>query len=219
MHSGSKYFGGHSDLLCGILIVRSSEEWNELHHNRTYMGNVMGSLEAWLLLRSLRTLHLRVPRQAATATALASWLDHIARAPSGQQYDGVPGGLVSKVWHSSLQGRDARGFEPSKQMEGGWSATFSILLSEPAMADRLPDLLRYFIPATSLGGVESLISKPWRSNPKADPRLLRLSIGVEEAEDLKADLRQGLQQLLQVSANCPHGSSKFIIRPQTKARL
>jgi cystathionine gamma-synthase len=101
-----------------------------LHHNRTYMGNVMGSLEAWLLLRSLRTLHLRIPRQSATATALASWLDRIARTPSGQLYDGVPGGVVSKVWHSSLQGRDARGFEPSKQMEGGWNATFSILVSQ-----------------------------------------------------------------------------------------
>jgi cystathionine beta-lyase/cystathionine gamma-synthase len=85
-------------------------------------------------------------------------------------------------------------------MEGGWNATFSILLSEPAMADKLPDLLRYFIPATSLGGVESLISKPHRGDPKADPRLLRLSIGVEELEDLKADIRQGLQQLVQAKA-------------------
>ena len=89
----------------------------------------MGSLEAWLLLRSLRTLHLRVPRQSATATTLASWLNAIATTPVGQSYDGVPGGVLSGTWHSSLQVKDARGFEPSKQMEGGWNATFAILVS------------------------------------------------------------------------------------------
>ena len=133
-------------MLCGVLVVKTEEEWNgvsypilvvdiaqfmsqfKLHHNRTYMGNMMGSLEAWLLLRSLRTLHLRVPRQSATATALASWLNQIANTPEGRSYDGVPGGIVTKVWHSSLQGRDASGFEPGKQMEGGWNATFSILV-------------------------------------------------------------------------------------------
>lgn len=92
------------------------------------MGNMMGSLEAWLLLRSLRTLHLRIPRQSATATALASWLNQIANTPKGRSYDGVPGGIVTRVWHSSLQGRDASGFEPGKQMEGGWNATFAILV-------------------------------------------------------------------------------------------
>ena len=59
---------------------------------------------------------------------LASWLNQIANTPKGRSYDGVPGGIVTKVWHSSLQGRDASGFEPGKQMEGGWNATFSILV-------------------------------------------------------------------------------------------
>jgi cystathionine gamma-synthase len=90
----------------------------------------MGSLEAWLLLRSLRTLHLRVPRQSTTATVLAQWLNVVASTPVGQLYDGVQGGVISKVWHSSLQvSKDSRGFEPSKQMEGGWNATFAILVS------------------------------------------------------------------------------------------
>ncbi|KAF8640123.1 hypothetical protein AX17_001359 [Amanita inopinata Kibby_2008] len=198
MHSGTKYFGGHSDMLCGILIVKTTDEWNQLHHNRTYMGNMMGSLEAWLLLRSLRTLHLRIPRQSGTATELAAWLNKIANTPPGQLYDGVSGGLISKVWHSSLQRRDARGFEPSKQMEGGWNATFGILLNKPEHATHLPHLLAYFVPATSLGGVESLIEYRRQSDPHADPRLVRLSIGVEEFEDLKNDLRQALQQLAQI---------------------
>ncbi len=89
----------------------------------------MGSLESWLLLRSLRTLHLRVPRQSASATVLAQWLNSIAQTPVGKTYDGVPGGILTKVWHSSLQGVDKYGFDPSKQMQGGWNATFSILVS------------------------------------------------------------------------------------------
>ncbi|KAF8631532.1 hypothetical protein AX15_002289 [Amanita polypyramis BW_CC] len=197
MHSASKYLGGHSDLLSGILVVKIMEEWKELFHNRTYMGSMMGSLEAWLLLRSLRTLHLRVPRQSATASALASWLNQIANTPSGQSYDGVPGGMISKVWHTSLQGVDERGFEPSKQMEGGWSATFAILVSDPKYAEKLPYVLHYFINATSLGGVESLIELRRLRDHRVDPGLLRLSVGLEELEDLKSDLRQGFQQLAQ----------------------
>lgn len=94
----------------------------------------MGSLESWLLLRSLRTLHLRVPRQSASATVLAQWLNSIAKTPAGKTYDGIPGGIVEKVWHSSLQGVDARGFDPSKQMQGGWNATFAILVRSTILA-------------------------------------------------------------------------------------
>ncbi|KAF8076285.1 Cys/Met metabolism PLP-dependent enzyme-domain-containing protein [Lyophyllum atratum] len=200
LHSGTKYFGGHSDLLCGVLVVKTLEEWNVLHHDRTFLGSMMGSLEAWLLLRSLRTLHLRVPRQSATATTLAQWLKSIASTPKGQSYDGVPGGVLTKVWHSSLQGKDSRGFDPSKQMEGGWNATFAILLDNREYATHFPHLLRYFVPATSLGGVESLVEHRVQSDPGSDPRLLRLSIGVEDIEDLKDDLRQALQKVTKFQA-------------------
>ncbi|KAF8639426.1 hypothetical protein AX16_010281 [Volvariella volvacea WC 439] len=197
LHSATKYFGGHSDLLGGILIVKTESEWKVLQHDRTYMGNNLGSLEAWLLLRSLRTLHLRVPHQAATATALAQWLDAIAKTPAGQYYDGIPGGVIAKVWHSSLQPASPNGFNPKTQMEGGWNATFAILLDKPEHALHLPHLLQYFVPATSLGGVESLIEHRVQSDPTADPRLVRLSIGVEDFEDLKADLRHALAKLVQ----------------------
>lgn len=86
----------------------------------------MGSLESWLLLRSLRTHHLRIPRQSETATALAQWLKSIVTTPTGQSHDGIPGGVLTQVWHSSLQGIDSRGFDPKVQMEGGWNATFAI---------------------------------------------------------------------------------------------
>lgn len=89
----------------------------------------MGSLEAWLLLRSLKTLHLRVPRQSETATVLAKWLQSVSKTASGQSFEGIPGGLVKSVWHSSLQGTDARGFNPQSQMTGGYNPTFSIAVS------------------------------------------------------------------------------------------
>jgi cystathionine gamma-synthase len=93
-----------------------------------------GSLESWLLLRSLRTLHLRVARQSQNATILAKWLDAVSKTPNGENFDGVPGGVVTKVYHTSLQGKNARGWEPSQQMEGGWNATFSILVCLPFSA-------------------------------------------------------------------------------------
>lgn len=192
MHSATKYLGGHSDLLAGVLIVKTVEEWEELFDMRTQCGNVIGSLEAWLLLRSLRTLHLRIPRQSQTATALAQWL---SLASTGKSYDGIPAGVIKLVHHSSLQKPDAQGFIPDKQMDGGYNATFGIILDTVDYASALPHRLKYFVPATSLGGVESLIEHRLENDPTSNPLLVRLSIGVEELEDLKDDLRAGLQSL------------------------
>ncbi|OSX60368.1 hypothetical protein POSPLADRAFT_1066693 [Postia placenta MAD-698-R-SB12] len=197
LHSGTKYFGGHSDLLCGVLIVPTEDEWKTLWSQRTFLGSMMGSLESWLLLRSLRTLHLRVPRQSETATSLAHWL---SQAAGGKAWDGIPAGLIDKVWHSSLQGTDARGFKPKAQMEGGWNATFAIFMTDPEYARLLPHSLTYFVPATSLGGVESLIEQRASVDPTADPRLVRISVGVEDLEDLKDDLRRALQEIVRPRA-------------------
>ncbi|KAH8118390.1 cystathionine gamma-synthase [Phellopilus nigrolimitatus] len=199
MHSGTKYFGGHSDLLCGVLVVKTVDEWKQLWENRTFMGNMMGSLEAWLLLRSLRTLHLRVPRQSQTATGLAQWLDRLAQIPAGEKWDGVQGGLVKQVFHSSLQAKDA-GWDVAKQMEGGWNATFSFVLTNKEHAALLPHLVKFLVPATSLGGVESLIEQRVTADPGTDPRLIRVSVGVEDLEDLKADFRQALKKVVQEKA-------------------
>ncbi|KZV69195.1 cystathionine gamma-synthase [Peniophora sp. CONT] len=200
MHSGSKYFGGHSDLLCGVLYVKTIDEWHELTKERLRLGNVMGSLESWLLLRSLRTLHLRVPRQSSNATTLAQWLHRLSKIPAGQSFDGVPGGLIAHVWHSSLQSKDAKTWSPVQQMEGGGSPTFAILMEKPEHAALLPMTLEYFTDATSLGGVESLIEQRAKSSPGEDPRLIRISLGVEDIEDLKEDFRRALSEIVQAKA-------------------
>ncbi|KAI0091916.1 cystathionine gamma-synthase [Irpex rosettiformis] len=193
LHSATKYFGGHSDLLAGVLVVESEDVWKALWNQRTYLGSMAGSLESWLLLRSLRTLHLRVPRQSENAISLVSWL---AQATGGKAHDGIPAGVIDKVWHSSLQGKDENDWDPKEQLEGGWNATFAILLKRQEQAALLPHKTQYLIPATSLGGVESLIEHRIASDSKADPRLVRLSIGVEDVEDLKDDLRQAFQTIV-----------------------
>ncbi|KAJ7781343.1 pyridoxal phosphate-dependent transferase [Mycena metata] len=166
--TATKYFGGHSDLLAGVLVVRTKEEWD------------------------------------------TEWLHKIVLTPEGQTFDGVPGGILTQVWHSSLQAKDARGFDPSVQMTGGWNATFSIELSKAQYAAWFPHSLEYFTPATSLGGVESLAEYRYSWDPTSNPRAVRISIGVEDLDDLKADIRQALKHLVQVRISDPLTEVKLI---------
>ncbi|KAI8052176.1 Cys/Met metabolism PLP-dependent enzyme-domain-containing protein [Syncephalis plumigaleata] len=100
MHSATKYFGGHSDLLGGVLITKDTKIADQLYADRGILGNTIGSLESWLLLRSLRTLNIRVRQQAETAAALVAWLN---KATGGKAHDGIPANVVHSVRHSSVQ--------------------------------------------------------------------------------------------------------------------
>lgn len=206
MHSGTKYLGGHSDLLAGVLVTKSKAVWGSLFEDRIDQGAVPGNLESFLLLRSLRTLPLRVNRQSQSATALAAWLHSLtvkgAEQLSAQDAEaGLGNGqVVDWVWHPSLQpwtevktpfGRklESPGFDPRSQMSGGFSPCFSINLANTKVADKMAHATRYFVPATSLGGVESLLEQRVQVNPNEDPNVVRISVGLEDVEDLKADLR------------------------------
>ncbi|RCI15068.1 hypothetical protein L249_6801 [Ophiocordyceps polyrhachis-furcata BCC 54312] len=193
MHSGTKYLGGHSDMLCGVLAVRPGLDWmSDLRHDRTVLGCVMGSFEGWLGLRSMRTLELRVLRQSETTQSLVSWLTKEMSDSST-----AAGALVQRVHHASLQPEAS---EPDswlrKQMPRGYGAVFAMLMRDEHSARRLPSRLGLFAHATSLGGVESLIEWRAMSDPTVDRRLLRLSIGVEALEDLREDLKRGLESLM-----------------------
>lgn len=196
MHSGTKYFGGHSDMLCGVLAVRPEHaaDWlPQLRTERLVLGSVMGSLEGWLGVRSLRTLALRVERQSASATQLVAWL--AAEARRGE--DSVVGRVVGRLQHASLQPEaQVEGSWLRRQMPKGWGPVFSIVTRTEADARRLPSKLHLFHHATSLGGVESLIE--WRavSDKSVAKTVLRVSVGVEAWEDLREDLLQGFQALL-----------------------
>lgn len=208
MHSGTKYFGGHSDLLCGVLAVKSKEEWDGLWSDRTYLGCNLGSMEAYLLLRSLRTLGVRVEKQSRTATLLARWL-HSLTLPQGQgevDAEDAPfaaGKVIAITYHSSLQPRSTpstRGedpsFDPTTQMPGGHTPTFAFQTATAEYATWIPHLTTYFTPATSLGGVESLLEHRCKSDPTEDRRIVRVSVGLEEFEDLRADLRAAFKEVL-----------------------
>ncbi|KAJ6090253.1 hypothetical protein N7486_009068 [Penicillium sp. IBT 16267x] len=195
MHSGTKYVGGHSDMLCGILVLapeRVKEGWlKRLHKDRQYIGSVMGSFEGWLGIRSARTMQLRVMRQAETATKLVAWLqDQVKDTKSPVSK------VVSHVQHASLQKEDLENGWLRKQMPGGFGPVFSIWTHNPEHARRLPTRMFVFQHATSLGGVESLMEWRTMSDAACDKRLLRVSCGIEELEDLKADILQGLESLL-----------------------
>ena len=101
-----------------------------------------GSLEAFLLLRFLRTLDLRVLKQSRTTTQLAQWFDRLPRVPTGQEWDGVPGGIATKAWHGTLQEHEAF---VKKQMVGGHSPTFSIMVRDAKIAKEVPHALSFFV--------------------------------------------------------------------------
>lgn len=196
MHSGTKYFGGHSDMLCGVLAIapRHAEKWLvPLQMERVFLGSVMGSLEGWLGIRSLRTLELRVRKQSADTENLVRWLEAERRREGSVVHD-----TVATIQHASLQvGSDGKVLEwLKKQMPNGFGPVFAMHMKEQDHARKLPSKLTLFHHATSLGGVESLIE--WRSmtDEGVDKRLLRLSIGVEGWEDLRDDLVQGFEALL-----------------------
>ncbi|KAI8459022.1 Cys/Met metabolism PLP-dependent enzyme-domain-containing protein [Phakopsora pachyrhizi] len=204
LYSGTKYFGGHSDLLCGILVVQKTNQtrWQRLWEDRTYLGMIPGSLESWLMLRSIKTLQIRVIHQSDTATRLANWLNSLTERDYLSESDpDEKRRLVTRVWHSSFQdGGRWVGFDPKtkepRQMVGGGSPCFAFMLERPIYSKWLPYCTEIFVPATSLGGVESLIQQQYQSDPKADPRIVRLSIGLEDYDDLRNDLIKAFDKVI-----------------------
>jgi cystathionine beta-lyase/cystathionine gamma-synthase len=143
MHSGTKYVGDYSDMLCGLLVLEGGgvkRGWLEKlqQHCRT-SGAVMGSLEAWLGIRSLRTLELRVTRQSATETALATWL-----LEEIQDSNCIIGKTVDKVAHASLQHDDLKNGWLKKQMPNGFGPVISMWMKREDHARRLPSRMFVF---------------------------------------------------------------------------
>jgi len=153
--------------------------YKKLFKQRGVLGSPMGALECWLLLRSLRTLPLRVKRQSRSARKVALWL---SKQPK-----------VSKVMHPIIPSHPSHQL-CLRQMKAPPSC-FSIDLLSPQAAIALPTKLRLFANATSLGGVESLIEYRYQYDKTLSPCLLRISIGLESAKDLIADLERALSQV------------------------
>lgn len=184
MHSATKGINGHSDVLAGSLSTRDKDAsiWKEIVEDRNTAGAVLGPMEAWLLTRGMRTLPLRMREMSKNAMALANYLsDH----PKVEEvlYPGLP-------THPGHQIAVA-------QMTGGFGGLLSFVVKGGgAEALRVTGRLQLFMRATSLGGVESLVEHRHTIEPHTGipEGLLRLSVGIEDVEDLKDDLGQALGQ-------------------------
>jgi cystathionine gamma-synthase len=182
MHSATKYLNGHSDLLAGVLVTRRIDErWAAIKADRHDAGALLGPFEAWLLLRGLRTLALRVRQASENALAIARFLEGHSRIER-VLYPGLP----SHPQHALAQ----------RQMAGGCGGLLSFLITgDAAAALAIAGRLGLIVRATSLGGTESLIEHRFTIEGAATgvpPNLLRLSAGIEDKDDLIADLAQAL---------------------------
>ena len=197
VHSASKYLNGHSDVLAGaVLTARPDPFWERIRSWRRNAGAVPGPLEAWLLVRGMRTLFLRVRRASESAMSIA------------RHYDGHP--AMKAVLYPGLPSHPGHEIA-ARQMSGGFGGMLSIRLAggfDQAMA--LLAAVRVFKRATSLGGVESLIEHrgimEGPSSPVPDD-LLRLSIGIEDPGDLVADLDRALAEAGGMGAPAPGKTS------------
>jgi cystathionine beta-lyase/cystathionine gamma-synthase len=189
VHSATKYLGGHGDLTAGVVVARA-ELLEPLRQVARLVGGVLGPHEAWLALRGLKTLALRMERQCANALELARWLEQHPRV-SRVYYPGLP----SHPQHSLAARLLADRF--------GAVVSFDLYPADPAAAAAVVDRLRWFKPAPTVGDVESLVMYPPRASHRGlteqqrreigiGPGLIRLSLGIESADDLIADLARAL---------------------------
>jgi cystathionine gamma-synthase len=182
MHAATKYLNGHSDVLAGALVTaRADEAWQTLHQFRHDDGACLGPFEAWLLLRGMRTLFPRVEKQSATALELARRLETLPGVRV--LYPGLP----SHPGHEVAR----------RQMQAGFGGMLSLRLAGGrGAALAAAGKMELFLRATSLGGVESLVEHRETAEGAetiSPPDLLRLSIGIEDVEDLWQDLAQALR--------------------------
>lgn len=189
MHSATKYLGGHSDVLGGALVVREQELFDRLYFVQNATGATLGAFDSFLVHRGIKTLAVRMRTQCDTAQRLSEWLSDDARV-TRVLYPGLP----THPGHVTAQ----------RQMDGGFGAMLSFeVAGDFAKAKRVAEATRLFQLAVSLGAVESLIEQPaamsHASYDAADRAahgiadgLIRASIGLEDFDDLQADLDQAL---------------------------
>jgi cystathionine beta-lyase/cystathionine gamma-synthase len=193
IHSATKFIGGHGDVMAGV-VVTSGENRRELYELNKLVGGVLGPFEAWLAMRGVKTLPLRVRQQCANAARIAEWLaghPQIARV----NYPGLPDHPQHDLAHQLF---GERGF--------GGVLSFEIANADQAVGFRFMEALKLCLPATTLGDIYTLVLHPATSShrslsPEARARvgigdgLLRLSAGIEDAADIIADLEQALALL------------------------
>ncbi|EPY51443.1 hypothetical protein SPOG_02614 [Schizosaccharomyces cryophilus OY26] len=186
VHSVTKYLGGHTDVLAGATASYNTAAIKALKADRAYIGTILHPQQCYLLLRSLRTFPLRIAKHSENGYLIATHLNKLATDSAFASKLGIDSSLILEVYHDSLQKEDF----VSQNLTGGHSSCFSILVKSDKVAKHVCCELRYFHHATSLGGVESLVEWRRMTDQHIDPRLIRISIGIEDANDLIQDFNR-----------------------------
>ena len=187
VHSGTKYLGGHSDVVAGLVVSATEERGEQVHFMQKAMGGILGPQDSWLLMRGIKTLGVRMEQHERNANALARWLQTLPQ--------------VAKVHYPGLETHPQHAI--AKKQAGGFGGMISFEMASAALADQLLSRLRVISLAISLGGVESLICVPATTTHASIPpavlerlgisnRLVRLSVGIEAVADLRQDILQAL---------------------------
>ena len=187
VHSGTKYLGGHNDLLSGIVVTRMKALSERVAFIQNSTGGVLGPQDSWLMLRGIKTLALRMDKQQQNAARIAEWLSKQA--------------TVNKVFYPGLENHS--GHATQSRQASGFGAMLSFTVKDVALIEKVINRVSVITFAESLGGVETLITYPVRqthADIPADVRqrigvtddLLRISVGIEDVTDLIDDLEQAM---------------------------
>ena len=191
VYSTTKYIGGHSDVVGGAVVVNDEETREKVAFLQNAAGAVPSPFDSWLDIRGLKTLDLRVKRHSANALKVAEWLES------------QPSDVIERVWYPGLESHPGHEIA-ARQMHGGFGGIVSVQLAGGAEAAKhFVDHTQIFTLAESLGGVESLIEVPAAmthasvagTTLQVPANLVRISVGIENADDLIADLKQALDRI------------------------
>lgn len=194
IHSASKYLAGHTDVIAGLVVVNTKTLADQLRYNQNISGSILSPFEAWLTIRGIETLYLRMEKQCSNAMAIASWL---ATHPA-----------VDKVFYPGLVTHKNHHIARKQQKQSGALVSFSLKEDHIKSAIRIVNATKLFRLAESFGGVKSMLDHPvtmthrnipedFRRKAGLQDSCIRLSIGIEDAEDLINDLKQALDKLNQ----------------------
>lgn len=189
MHSATKYLGGHSDVIMGALVVNDKSLADDLYFIQKSCGAICGPMDSFLVIRGIKTLHLRMSRHCSNATAIAHFLQHHPK--------------VEKVYWPGFESHPNHTIAKQQMKDFGGMLSFSLKNNNKANTIKVLENLQLFTLAESLGGVESLCSHPVSMSHASVPKkerdavgitdsLIRLSPGIEDSDDLIADLNQAL---------------------------
>jgi len=187
-HSATKYLGGHSDVVAGLAVVNDQQLGERLHFLQNAVGAVLGPFDSWLLLRGMKTLGVRMDRHESNTALLAQWL---RERPE-----------VKRVYYNGFE--DHPGHQVQKSQATGFGSTIAFELASSEMAEKLLNSVKLITLAESLGAVESLISLPAKMTHASIPperraqlgisdSLVRISVGIENIQDIISDLQNGLE--------------------------